>query len=232
MVADCPRCGVKRISFEVAATHLVGIEGTWRRTFEAWAICRHCQRSTTFWLRQTSREETRLIEQHGVRGFKDSLNKHFSIEGYVSLKDQNARKPPDHLPLEISTVFAEGATCMAVECWNAAGVMFRLCVDLATESLLPPEDPPVGPNAKQRRDLGLRLPWLFDKGLLPLGLRDLSSCIHQDGNDGAHRGALRREDVEDLVDFTEALLERLYTEPERIRLAGERRAARRDAPAS
>ena len=104
--------------------------------------------------------------------------------------------------------------------------MFRLCVDLATKSMLPAEDAP-GLNAKTRRDLGLRLPWLFESGRLPEALRYLSSCIKEDGNDGAHAGSLSEADAADLLDFSIALLERIYTEPERLRLAKERRDARR-----
>ncbi len=92
-------------------------------------------------------------------------------------------EPPDHLPKNIESVFREGATCIAVGCYNAAGTMFRLCVDLATKSMLPAEDTP-GLNARTRRDLGLRLPWLFENGRLPESLKDLSSCIKEDGNDG------------------------------------------------
>lgn len=58
-------------------------------------------------------------------------------------------------------------------------------------------------------------------------LRELSLCIKEDGNDGAHAGSLTKDDAEDLLDFTFALLERIYTEPERLRLAQERRNARR-----
>ena len=90
-----------------------------------------------------------------------------------------------------------------------------------------PEADGDGLNSKVRRNLGLRLPWLFDRNLLPEALRELSSCIKEDGNDGAHEGSLQKEDAEDLLDFTTALLERLYTEPERLRLAKERREARR-----
>jgi hypothetical protein len=104
--------------------------------------------------------------------------------------------------------------------------MFRMCVDLATRSMLPSGEE-AGLNAKTRRDLGLRLPWLFERGYLPADLRELSTCIREDGNDGAHAGTLMREDAEDLLDFTRALLERVYTEPERLRLAEERRVARR-----
>jgi len=98
--------------------------------------------------------------------------------------------------------------------------------------MLPPEGASDAPNAKQRRDLGLRLPWLIEHGLLPKELHDLSHCIKEDGNDGAHTGTLKKEDAEDMLDFTTALLERVYTEPERLRLAKERREQRRKPPAS
>jgi len=78
------------------------------------------------------------------------------------------------VPPNIANVFREAATCLTVECWNAAGTMFRLCVDLATRPLLPKEEVK-GLNAKTRRDLGLRLPWLFDNDKLPPGLRELSA---------------------------------------------------------
>ncbi len=39
---------------------------------------------------------------------------------------------------------------------------------------------------------------------------------------------ISKEDAEDLLDFTQMLLERIYTEPERIRLAAERRRQRRN----
>ena len=87
--------------------------------------------------------------------------------------------------------------------------------------------PERGLNAKTRRDLGLRIPWLFENGHLPEALKELSSCIKEDGNDGAHGGNLSEADAADLLDFSAALLERIYTEPERLRLAKERREARR-----
>jgi hypothetical protein len=73
----------------------------------------------------------------------------------------------------------------------------------------------------------LRLPWLFNNGKLPESLRKLSTAIKEDGNDGAHQGTLTKEDAEDLLDFTTKLLERVFTEPEQLRIAEERRAQRR-----
>jgi hypothetical protein len=152
-----------------------------------------------------------------------------NIEGFINLKDIATESVPDHLPIDIKTAFQEAVTCLAVNCYNAAGTMFRLCLDLATRSKLPAHDSE-GLSAKVRRDLGLRLPWLFDQGLLPKDLRELSTCVKDDGNDGAHAGTLKREDAEDLLDFTVQLLERMYTEPERLRLAKGRRDKRRETP--
>lgn len=85
---------------------------------------------------------------------------------------------------------------------------------------------------RTRRFLALRLKWLFDNKLLPEPLRDLASAVKDDGNDGAHDGSLTQEDAENLADFTIALLERLYTEPQRLKLAKERREARASENAS
>jgi hypothetical protein len=115
-------------------------------------------------------------------GFNGAVNALVRIENFISLKDRAATPPPDHVPKEIQAVFTEGATCLAVRCPNAAASVFRLCIDLATKAMLPKTDDS-GLNSKVRRNLGLRLPWLFDQGLLPEAPRELS-CIKDAGNDG------------------------------------------------
>jgi hypothetical protein len=183
----------------------------------------------------------------GIVNFEGALNPYFEIERFISIRDNVATKPPEHLPDDIKKAFTEGAACLSIECNNAAATMFRLCVDLATRPLLPPrkaedeadesesystteDSNEPRPNRKQRRDLGLRLKWLFDNDKLPSDLRGLAGCVHQDGNDGAHIGNLSKEDAEDLIDFTIALLERLFTEPEKLELNEARRVARRSPP--
>jgi hypothetical protein len=177
-------------------------------------------------LSESADADYKHIHRTGLLKVEGTLNQYVNVEGHISLKDTASIEPPDHLPKDIESVFREGATCLAVDCYNAAGTMFRLCVDLATKSMLPAEETP-GLNAKTRRDLGLRLPWLFENDRLPESLKDLSSCIKEDGNDGAHAGNLSEADASDLLDFSVVLLERIYTEPERLRLAKERRDARR-----
>jgi hypothetical protein len=208
------------------AVLLVGKQHGWCHTYEAFGVCRHCSRSTTFVIGEKLGHDSEMFAQHSPLDVKDALNNYFKVEGQISLKDHGAIQPPDHLPDNIANAFREGATCLAVQCWNAAGTMFRMCVDLATRPMLPSEEVP-GLNKRTRRDLGLRLPWLFANGKLPSDLSELSSCVREDGNDGAHQGTLTKEDAEDLLDFTAALLERLFTEPRRLDVAKERREKRR-----
>jgi hypothetical protein len=227
MVANCPRCGAQHITFDIEAVHLIGIQYGWHHTFEAFGICRHCSRSTTFVLEENAQHhDIELFKRTSPLKITGALNGYFSVRGFISLKDRHITAPPNYVPDSIGNVFREGATSLTVECWNAAGAMFRTCVDLATRPLLPAEET-AGLNNRTRRDLGLRLPWLFDNGRLPADLRDISACIREDGNDGVHQGTLTNADAEDLLDFTVAILERLFTEPRRLEIAKERRKERR-----
>ena len=227
LVADCPRCGASKITFDLlSAIHKI-TKYDWQYWYEAFAICRQCHRSTVFVLSDNVDADYRSVHKKGLISIEHAVNRYVRIEGIITLKDRAEVEAPPHVPDEIESVFREGATCLNVGCWNAAGTMFRLCIDLITKGLLPEQDEE-GLNQRTRRNLGLRLPWLFDNQLLPESLRELSTCVREDGNDGAHAGTLTKEDTEDLLDFTRILLERIYTEPERIRLAAERRRQRRD----
>ncbi len=228
LVTDCPRCHAKKTTFDVLASYANGVRYTWQLRMETFSVCRACDQPTVFILYLAAYEELNEVKRKGVLAFDGSANDHFSVDGHVSLKDFARKLPPEHLPNEIEVAFIEGATCHAVACYNAAATMFRLCIDHATRALLPPTDID-GLNSIIRRSLGLRMRWLFDHGHLPESLRELSTCVKEDGNDGAHAGTLSHMDAEDILDFTTALLERLYTEPERIRLAKERRDQRRKA---
>ena len=226
LVANCPRCRAHRMTFDLASEHFISVYYGWQRRYEAFCICRRCSRPTIFLLHQKESGTEETLRTTKLSNLPVAVNQLMEVISYVSLKDMASADPPKHLPENLDAAFREAATCVAVQCPNAAGTMFRLCIDLATRSLLPEEQAP-GLNARVRRNLGLRLPWLFDNGHLSEDLRDLSTCIQQDGNDGAHTGTLAMEDAEDLKDFAVALLERMYTEPEKLRIAMERRAQRR-----
>jgi len=220
LVANCPRCGARSITFDVKALNFLnkdaysGVE--W---YEAFGVCRRCSTGTTFVIYGELEDKIERLKGQ-------ALNQYVQVDSFISIKDQATVAPPEHVPLDIANVFREAATCLRVECWNAAGTMFRLCVDLATRPMLPEKDVE-GLNAKTKRDLGLRLPWLFANNKLAASLRELSTAIREDGNDGAHQGTLTKEDAEDLLDFTVALLKRVFTEPKQLELAEERRKQRR-----
>ena len=230
LVTNCPRCGSNEITFELLSAIKIGIEYGWQNWYEVFGICRRCRRSTVFVLSESVNGNYEYVHKTGLLKITGAVNNYVDIEGVISLKDRATVAPPKHIPEKVDLVFREGATCLAVNCNNAACTMFRLCIDIVTKTLLPEEETE-GLNNRIKRSLGLRLPWLFDNGYLPEALRELSSCVKEDGNDGAHAGTLRKQDAEDLLDFTKILLERIYTEPERLRIAQERRTRRREQDA-
>lgn len=232
LTTDCPRCGAAFTTFDVKEAHRTSrFEHDWKQYYEVFGICRQCRHATIFVLSNSGGSDYTSVNKAGLMKFGGSLNGYMDNEGFINIRHKASVAPPDHLPKEIANAFNEGATCLAVECWNAAATMFRLCLDLATRPKLPKEvkgqSDPKGLNKDVRRILGLRMNWLFDNGKLPEDLRELSICVKDDGNDGAHAGTLKKEDAQDLLDFTTALLERLYTEPEKLKLAAARRSKRR-----
>lgn len=226
LVADCPRCGAKQITFDLVHTHQFGTAYQWQKWLETFCICRNCKKSTVFVLSQNDITHTDLLSRTRLKNLTNSVNNYMKVEDYVSSKDKAAAPPPDYLPKAIDDAFREGATCMAVKCYNAAGTMFRLCIDLATIAHLPAGEV-AGLTPLIRGNLARRLKWLFENGKLHEGLRELAKCIREDGNDGAHAGTLAPEDAADIQDFTTALLERVYTEPQKLVIANKRREERR-----
>lgn len=227
LVTDCPRCSANKITFDLISAIKTRIEYGWQNWYEAFCICRQCRRSSVFVLSESANEDYKFVHETGLVKIEGAVNRYVEIHGAISLKDKANYNPPKFIPPEIEEVFREGATCISVGCNNAAGTMFRLCIDLVTRTLLP-EGEAEGLNYRTRRDLGLRLPWLFKNNLLPHALGELSTCVREDGNDGAHQGTLTNEDAADLLDFTCLLLERIYTEPERLKQAQLRREQRRE----
>ncbi|MDO9369589.1 MAG: DUF4145 domain-containing protein [Sphingopyxis sp.] len=123
--------------------------------------------------------------------------------------------------------FDEAAACISIGAFNAACSMFRLTVDLATKGLIPDENDETGPTVAQRRTIFGRTQWLIHQGIISKDLEDLASCIREDGNDGVHDGTLGVDEAQDNLDFSDALLRRLFTEPARITIAKDRRDLRR-----
>jgi hypothetical protein len=188
LIANCPRCGVRKGTFDVEAAHFVRQEHGWMNYHEVCGLCRHCHAYTIFYVHDDVDSNYQEFHRIGFMKYGGVLNDYVKVKGHISLKDQATVSPPEHVPVEIAKIFLEGATCDAVQCYNAACAMYRLCIDLTTKTLLPPEGEANGPNAFQRGKLAPRLDWLFDTRRLPASLKELSHCIREDGNDAAHDG--------------------------------------------
>lgn len=225
LVANCPRCAAEKMTFDVKQIHWFDKQydrlSAYTHFYELFCICRHCQRSVVFVARQKNVNSETPLKSESFLNSSNSVNSMMNVDRYINLLHNAKIKPPQYTPKNIEAAFCEAATCLAVECWNAAGTMFRQCVDLATKSFLPQEEVP-NLNNSQRRNLGSRLKWLFENNHLSSKLRDLSDCIREDGNEAAHVGNLKEEDARNLLEFTTALLEDLYTVPEKLKLAKER----------
>lgn len=224
LIANCPRCGSNKITFDISGEIAINVNGN--ILYEIFCICRHCRCSTVFSVEAVSKNVDDHFRNNGIASLTGTINQYIEIDKYISIADMNTVSPPEHLPEHINAAFKEGAKCFAIGCYNAAASMFRLCLDMATNEFLPENDAEK-PNAKIQRSLGFRLDWLFDNNYLPINMRELSICVKEDGNDGAHQGTLKKSDGENILDFTTILLERLYTEPKRLDLAKERREQRR-----
>ena len=135
LVANCPRCGSNRITFDVTAQVYHATEYGWKDWYEVFSTCRNCRRPTIFLvaltemqMRDTFKSDNALVKLQG------SLNSQFEVDRPITLRDNVTINPPDHLPDDILNAFGEGAACLSIGCYNAAAAMFRLCLDLATRN--------------------------------------------------------------------------------------------------
>ncbi len=226
IVDNCPRCNAALITFDVKAYNLISIvegeRGGSTKCYEIYCVCKSCKKGTIF---ITYEKKSSSLHENFILNNGMNLNSFLHIVRPVTPADISIPEPPEFLPPDINNAFIEGTKCLAIGCYNAAATMFRLCLDYATKGLLPEGDEP---NQKVKRSLGLRMEWLFEQKILPEVLRELAQCVKEDGNDGAHEGTLDKESAEDLEEFTRLLLERLYTEPQRLIDAKKRREERRN----
>ncbi len=249
IIANCPRCGNKKMTFDINGSsgdlsprhHFKSWEEFQQNCspdeegnmYESFAICRHCKRTVVFVIAENyDWEKQVVIKSDPPMNIKGSLNNHFIILGFVRFRDNAAYPMPEFISENIANAFKEGIACLSIECWNSASAMFRLCLDLTTKDMIQelPENSKEGLTDHHRKFLKPRLDWLFENEKIPKDLKKIAGYIKDDGNYGTHDGTLTKDDAEDLFDFTSILLERTYTEPEKIKYIENRRARRKANP--
>jgi hypothetical protein len=220
----CPRCDVDRVTFDIRSWPSRGA-GLYKR-MECFLVCRHCYKSSIFLLEKDQQTSPELEDLPG----------HFANEMWEEVEQVvllgNARACPDYVPNDIQIIFDEAAKCLAINCYDASGTMFRKVVDRTTRNMLPVQpdndDQTHGDYIawKVRKDLKLRLEWLLKAGKIASALEPLLESVREDGNDAAH-DTIGSEEAEDLQDFTVVLLETIFTVPGQVEANRVRREARR-----
>lgn len=240
-VFDCPVCSAKKSTFDVNGFNPKPIIPF----FVFWNVlgtCRSCKNSTQITLRLSKNkisDFTSIYSRSGniktaaqdqiikLLNSENDLNIFFE-EFYYSPVLPNSEQLPEHLPSNIEEIFNEAAKCLAIGCFNAAGAMFRLCLDVVTKHILE-VNRSLNPTNADNKSIHSRLKWIFENRILPANLEALSKNIKDDGNDAAHDGSIKKEEAEDLLDFTYILLEQVYTIPKQVEIATQRRVERRQS---
>ena len=222
LVTDCPRCNAKEHTFVVPSINSIGAHRTHYgmiEFYEAFCVCKRCGQSTVFQINERlnvlSNEKQYLGNNSNLMRYDKALNNIIEIRHYVNTRNMASRPAPEDTPEGIKDVFREGAESVTGNCPNAAVAMFRLCLDLATKPL------------HAEKNLKRRLDRLFESNKLPEDLKELSHCIREDGNAGVHDGIITLNDANDIMDFCDILLTKLYTEPAKIKAAQKRQEERR-----
>lgn len=223
---DCPRCGTKRVTFDLAGSAwLPPTSGSIYLQYECFSVCRTCDRSSIHILEATHQNAQPL---HAVQGKLDDRYEWVQLLVVTG----NPRPCPEHTPEELRRTFDEAARCLSFGSFEAAGTMFRKVLDQATRQMLPPQpadeakDHPDYIAWKIRKDLRLRLDWLIAQSRLPMQLAPIVDSVREDGNDAAH-DRIGPDEARDLEDFTVVLLEVLFSLPGQIEANRLRREARR-----
>ena len=217
LVADCPRCRAQRITFDATGDTLVGAAAGDFLEYEMFCVCKSCTHATIFIVQEEA--EARDLRRNGrMIPYPPSQRAvGYRLLRHISPANLDTAPPPEELPSDIHRAFREATKCAAVGCYNAAGAMFRLCLNLATKGT-------------KGGTLAARLEALCEEKQFSRELQELGSVVRLDGNDAAHDGSLDEEAVEDLQAFVARFLTQLYTEPARVRAAKERRQKRKSGP--
>ncbi len=224
LIANCPKCGNKDTTFDVKNSNECSRHNYYDsvddfldscspdelcRRHLLFTKCRNCHFENAFIISERYDEEKQYpIQREEPMKMTGKLNHFFNIVGVVRLNDNLAISPPEFMPQNIEQTFKEGIECLSIRCWNAAGGMFRKCLDLTAKDKLAKKD--------HGKKLSTKIKCLLAEKILSADLEKVANYIILDGNDGLHNRMLTKDEAMILVDFTVLLLGRMYTEPKII----------------
>lgn len=237
IVDDCPACGAKGATFDINNFNdcsvykhfpsIIEFEAVsppieYCRCYDLFSICKKCKSTITFVVFEPyDYERDSAINCGSPMDVKGEITNTFEMFGIVRVCDNVVCLAPDFTPKDIEKTFKEGTKCLSIKCWNAAGAMFRKCLDLTAKDKLAEKD--------HGKKLSVKVKCLLAEKILPEDLKEIANYIILDGNDGLHNRMLTKDDAVGLLEFTVMLLGRIYTEPERIKRMTKKRDERKKA---
>lgn len=197
-------------------------------------ICENCITPTVLSMKPNDYEIRDLIEKKKFPLDQTiNISEFFYNERIENTPSNSLVKCPEHVPDNLKSIFDEAALCYSHNCYIACASMFRLCLDVTTKDLLNEwietnQKSTDQPNAKQKDKLFNRIDFLIEQRVIPTDLKEYVHHIRLDGNDAAHDGSTEKNEAEDLLDFSELFLERIYTRKKQLEIAQARTLARRN----
>lgn len=216
----CNHCYTERIKLNVRSKYSVDI------TSYFFLSCEGCDQPTivSAIIKHTRNQRSHIVPV--IFNIDDDIDIQKCFHTIRTIYSENSThlfKCPLHVPSDIENCFNEAAKCYQIQCYVACSSMLRLCLDLITKDLMKSAE------EKEINNLSKRINHLIEINIIPSDLKDFAHSIRLDGNDAAHDGSTSKDEANDLMDFSILLLERIYTNKEKLRIAEERRSNRRSS---
>lgn len=151
--------------------------------------------------------ELGLIEQTADAILKDLIGDQETLRMVMKRqwpKEQQNASPAD-VPASVLRYFEQAAASLKAGHFDAAGVMFRKTLEVATREKAP---------TQSAKPLIKRIDKLADEGLITSDMREWAHQIRLGGNEAAHEDEpLEEGEADRLYRFTDAFLRYAYTLP-------------------
>jgi Domain of unknown function (DUF4145) len=200
---------------EEASRYDHGYPSGYKRTIELACRCHECHCTTIFVLRADSHS---IHDLPKMRFEKNETPAAFGYHEIAAFPISKARPTPADTPEPAANFYRQAATAMAHELHDAAGSMFRKCLESVTRSnamldLIPSDDR----AAFAAMWLKARITKLKQIHAIPPALGDLVDVIKEEGDGAVHDDVIYdKESAEALHRFTETFLEQTFTIPAQI----------------
>lgn len=223
-VGECRRCGAQHMSFDVYGVSTMEEDYEFRvpphhtrhrRSIELACRCHQCSCTTVFILRAEAAGSHHLPKSRFERNENPIT---FGYRETNAFPTKQARPIPSDTPNPAADFYKQAATAFAHGLYDAAGAMFRKCLESTTRTqsilcLIPETDR----ETYLKSWLKARIARLKEIHAIPPALADLVDVIKDEGDSAVHGDSLYdKESAEALHGFTETFLEQIFSIPAQI----------------